>query len=496
MHMPSGRLRLPRRWGMWLSAVLAFAILTTSGVGWGMVQHLDDSLNRVDPFGDLTHRPDDDSLDFLVVGTDEREGVPRKTLAKLHAGGSSCDCTDTILLVHLSPDRDRATVVSIPRDSYLPIPAHRDKKSGKHVSHQKGKINAAYGMGGPSLTVDAVEQATGIRIDHYLQVNFLSFVSTVDALGGVEVCTPTPLKDPKSGLDLRAGTSKLDGATALQYVRSRHLDASADVGRMKRQQKFLAQVLKQMRSSGTLFNPTKLNRVLSAALSSVKADKDLTMSKMISLASSLKGLSPANTSFVTVPTASVNHRVPGWGSTVRWDKPATKRLFSAIREDQPIDGAKPTRGSGPQHGGATPSPSGGSASRAPSVPPGQVRVRVLNATHHTGLGSRMDRKLHARGFHTTGVASNARNRDRHRTVIQYDPRWDTSVRTLHAALPHAKLQQKHGLGATMRVLVGSDNPNVHKVTIEKSEKSGAGSDAASPSPSAPSVHNGKTVTCP
>lgn len=473
---------------MWLSATVAFAILVTSGVGWGMVQQLDNSLNRVDPFGDLTHRPDDDSLDFLVVGTDEREGVPRKTLAQLHAGGSSCDCTDTILLVHLSPDRDKATVVSIPRDSYLDIPAHRDKKTGKHVSRQKGKINAAYGMGGPSLTVDAVEQATDIRIDHYLQVNFLSFVSTVDALGGVEVCTPTPLKDPKSGLDLRAGTSKLDGSTALQYVRSRHLDASADVGRMKRQQKFLAQVLKQMRSSGTLFNPTKLNRVLSAALSSVKADEDLTMNKMISLASSLKGLSPADTSFVTAPTASVNHRVPGWGATVRWDKPAAKRLFSAIRKDQPIGGAKP------QHGGATPSPSGGSASHTPSVPPGQVQVRVLNATHHTGLGNRMDRKLHAKDFHTTGVANNARNRGRHRTVIQYDPRWDTSVRTLHAALPHAKLQRKHGLGATMRVLVGSDNPSVHKVTVSKTGKSGAGSDAASPS--APSVHNGKTVTCP
>ncbi|MFD0572022.1 LCP family protein [Kitasatospora gansuensis] len=247
----------------------------------------------MDAFDRTKDRPADDGVTtFLVVGTDDREGIPADTLKNvLHAGGESCHCTDTMMIVQLAEDGGRASVVSIPRDSYVTIPAHQDL-SGKQVPDGHGKINAAYGMGGAPLTVRTVEQNTGLRIDHYLQINFLSFVSTVDALGGVEVCSSRPLKDEYSGLDLPAGTTRLDGAGALKYVRARHLDGSSDLGRMQRQQKFLAQLLHQATGSGTLLNPVKLTRVTDAVLKSVKADQDLSSEDLLRLATRLKDLSP------------------------------------------------------------------------------------------------------------------------------------------------------------------------------------------------------------
>ncbi|MFD0330262.1 LCP family protein [Streptacidiphilus monticola] len=314
---------------MWTAGALSGALLATSGVGWAVVNGVGDSLGRVDAFRGLTNRPADDaSQNFLVVGTDDREGVPPATLRALHAGGESCHCTDTMMLVHLSADGGSASVVSIPRDSYLPIPGHG-----------MGKINAAYGMGGAPLTVATVEQATGLRIDHYLQLNFLSFISTVDALGGVPVCTNRPLHDPKSGLDLPAGTTLLNGAEALRYVRARYVDPTADLGRMQRQQKFVAQVIQQATSSGTLLNPVKLERVMSSVLASVKVDEGLDTSDLVQLAGRLKDLRPSSASFATVPLSNLNYQVPGWGSTVLWDQAKARALFLALKADRPLTGA-------------------------------------------------------------------------------------------------------------------------------------------------------------
>ena len=444
-----------------IAGVLSAAVLATSGIGRAVVSGVGDSIGRVDAFGGLSHRPADDAaLNFLLVGTDDRAGVPAKVLQSLHAGGESCHCTDTIMLVHLSAAGDRASVVSIPRDSYVDIPAHLDPATGKQAPASMGKINAAYGMGGPPLTVATVEEATGLHIDHYLQLNFLSFVSTVDALGGVPVCTDKPLHDPKSGLDLPAGTTRLDGAEALKYVRARYVDPTADLGRMQRQQKFVAQVIQQATSSGTLLNPVRLQSVASAVLKSVKADEGLSSKDMLALAARLKDLRPSSASFATVPLSDLNHVVPGWGSTVLWDQPRAQALFAALRDDQPLTTPPPTTApSGPAAGPSAPV----------SVPPGQVRVQVLNGAGVSGLATRADGELRAVGFATTGDAQNAPGQDAAaRTVIRYDPRWDESVRTLAAALPGAQLVPVTGQGGTMQVVLGKDFTSVAKVTVPAS----------------------------
>lgn len=481
-----------RRRVLWTAAALSCAVLATSGIGRAVVSGVGDSIGRVNVFGGLTHRPADDAAtNILVVGTDDRDGVPGRVLQSLHAGGESCHCTDTMMLVHLSASGDGASVVSIPRDSYVAIPAHQDLATRQPAPESMGKINAAYGMGGPPLTVATVEQATGLHIDHYLQLNFLSFVSTVDALGGVPVCTDRPLHDPKSGLDLPAGTTRLDGATALKYVRARYVDPTADLGRMQRQQKFVAQIIQQATGSGTLLNPLRLQRVLSTALASVKADEGLSDKDLLALVARMKDLRPSSASFATVPLSDLNHQVPGWGSTVLWDKDRAGALFTALRQDRPLTPPAPR---------PSPSASGQSAAPGgPAVPPGQVRVQVQNGSGVAGLGARADRQLRAEGFATSGYASNAAGPDTaERTVVRYDPRWDQSVRTLAAALPRAELVPVPNLGGTMQVILGRDFTGVARTakaaTVAKA-KPPAPPPATSSAPSAtPTGAPGITAT--
>ncbi|WP_328956588.1 LCP family protein [Kitasatospora purpeofusca] len=490
---PGGSSERRRFWPRRLAAGIAFSVLVTSCGGWAVLHGIG-SIDRVDAFSNDRARPaDDGSTTFLVVGTDERDGIPEKTLKTvLHAGGESCHCTDTMMIVQLSGDGSRAGVISIPRDSYVDIPAHRNPATRRTVPAGKGKINAAFGMGGPQLTVATVEQNTGLRIDHYLQVDFAGFVSAVDAVGGVRVCTAKPLKDEYSGLDLPAGTSTLDGAGALKYVRARHVDGSSDLGRMHRQQKLVAQLLHQVTSGGTLLNPVRLARATDSLLASVKADKGLSADDLITLATRMKELTAGRADFVTVPLASVDHPVAGWGSTVLWDKERARALFDAVREGRPLaaeDGGAGGTGSGA--GGAEPSAAptsgagaaaaagaaagAGAGAGAGTVAPEQVHVQVFNAAGVAGLGARVDAELRRAGFATTGAPSNApAGTPAGRTVIRYDPHWAESARTLAGAMPTAELTPVPGLGAILQVYAGADHP-------------AAGSTAAAAGPSATAV---------
>ncbi|MFF2354655.1 LCP family protein [Kitasatospora sp. NPDC058115] len=476
---PPGRAGSPpgrrRRWPRRLAAGVALGILATSCGGWAVLRGAG-SIDRVDVFGGARARPADDaSTTFLVVGTDERDGIPEKTLKTvLHAGGESCHCTDTMMIVQLAGDGSRASVISIPRDSYVDIPAHWDPVARKEVPAGKGKINAAFGLGGPPLTVATVEQNTGLRIDHYLQVNFAGFVAAVDAVGGVRVCTAKPLKDEYSGLDLPAGTSTLDGAGALKYVRARHLDGSSDLGRMHRQQKFVAELLHEVTSSGTLLNPVRLARVTDSLLGSVKADQGLSTDDLVTLAARMKDLTAGRADFVTVPLASVDHPVAGWGSTVLWDKERAEELFDAVREGRPLtDGAaaggeeasEPAAPAAPPPAAsvspASPAPGSAPPGSAPpaAVAPEQVHVQVFNAAGVAGLGARVDAELRRAGFATTGAPSNAPiGTSPGRTVIRYDPRRAAEARTLAVAVPQAERTPVPGLGTVLQLYAGADHP--------------------------------------
>ncbi|WP_340561051.1 LCP family protein [Streptomyces sp. GSL17-111] len=451
--------RRPPRWGLRISACTAGVVLAVSGFGHVVVTGVADGIGRVDPFSDLDQRPDGGrGLNFLVVGVDDRDSVSEKQRREYHLGGEACRCTDTMMLVHLSEDRERASVVSLPRDTYTTLPPHTDPASGAPHGTQRVKLNAAYTHGGPQLTVRTVERLTGVHVHHYLEVDFTSFMKTVDALDGVPVCTARPLKDSHSGLDLPAGTSVLNGGEALQYVRARYVDGAADLGRMERQQRFVASVIDRATRSGVLMNPGRFRAVTGAALGSVRADRDFGTEEMLALGKAMRGFSAASSEFTTVPIKNARHRVPGLGETVLWDAAPARRLFTALREDRPL--AK----RGPE-GKPEGKPEAEPAQRAVpvEVPPRNIRVQVDNGTREAGLGHRVDGELADTGFATTGVPGNAEQRDAERTEIAYDPRWDRSARALAAALPGAELRAVEGQGPLMRVTLGEEFDGVTPV---------------------------------
>ncbi|WUK34133.1 LCP family protein [Streptomyces sp. NBC_00370] len=456
------------RWGMRMATTFSVLVLGAGGIGHAVVTSLDTGIDRVDPFKDMKNRPGaGHGMNLLLVGTDGRDKITKAEKAKYKLGGAPCHCTDTIMLVHLSEDGKRASVVSLPRDSYAELPAHVDQTTGQHHKPHPVKLNAAYAEGGPNLTVRTVEHMTGVKISHYLEVDFTSFMKTVDALGGVQICTPRPLKDSYTGLNLTAGTHKLDGGQALQYVRARHVDATSDLGRMQRQQRFIAALINQATSSGVLLNPVKFRAVTSAMLSSVRADAGFGAQQLLALNEAMHGFSPSSSEFTSVPLSGSGIAIKGVGSTLKWDPVKSKKLFQALRADKPL---APPRKAAPAAPGAPAAPA--APAKAPKgtlvdVRPQQIRVQVYNGTPTDGLGKQVDDALHATGFRTTRAPLTAAQLKVKRTIVMYDPRWDRSARSLAAALPGSVLRAVKRQGATLKVMAGSDFKAVRPVRVEE-----------------------------
>ncbi|MFC9911937.1 LCP family protein [Streptomyces sp. NPDC059862] len=443
---PPVRRRKPR-WAMRAVTTLSVVILASAGIGHAVVSSLDADIARVDPFKDMKNRPRaGHGMNVLVVGTDGRDKISEAERRRYRLGGAPCHCTDTIMIVHISEDRERASVVSLPRDSYAEVPAHTDRTTGERHKAHPVKLNAAYAEGGPQLTVRTVEHMTRVKIDHYLEVDFTSFMKTVDVLGGVKICTARPLKDTHTGLNLRAGNHTLTGGQALQYVRARYVDGASDLGRMQRQQRFLAALIDQATSSGVLLNPMKFRDVTRAVLGSVRADREFGAHELLDLGRAMHNFSPSSSEFTTVPIGQMGYAVKGIGSTLKWDPVKSRRLFQALRDDKPLAAGRPK-----------------DTRVQVDVAPQQIRVQVENGTRTAGLGQRVDTALARAGFLTTRQPKNARNQSVVRTVISYDPRWDRSARSLAAALPGSELRAVRGQGATLKVIVGGDFREVRKV---------------------------------
>lgn len=272
---------------------LSVVVLASAGIGHAVVTSLDADIARVDAFKDMKNRPQaGHGMNVLLVGTDGREKISQDERRKYRLGGTPCHCTDTMMIVHISEDRERASVVSLPRDSYAVTPTHVDRTTGRRHEGHPIKLNAAYAEGGAPLTVRTVENMTRVKIDHYLEVDFTSFMKTVDVVGGVQICTAAPLSDSYTGLNLPAGRHTLEGGQALQYVRSRHVDGASDLGRMKRQQRFMAALVERVMSSGILLNPMKFRDVTRAVLGSVRADKGFGTAEMLALGRAMRNFSP------------------------------------------------------------------------------------------------------------------------------------------------------------------------------------------------------------
>lgn len=328
---------------------LSVAIVLISAFSWLGLGQISGAIERIDAFGGLNTRPEkpNTALNYLLVGSDTREGLTKAQLKLLRVGSTKTAAgsrSDTLLIVHISKNRDMATLISIPRDSLVTIPEHPSSLNPeKIVPASLGKINAAFAYGGAPLLIETIENETGIRIDHYIEIGFAGFAGMVDALGGIEVCTKRDIDDPGSHLVLSAGVHTLDGVEALKYVRTRDFDGMGDIGRMQRQQQFMSAVLRKVTSTGVLLNPVKLVNFFNAAIKTIKTDSELNKNDLLTLAKQLKNLSASKVRTLTIPLEKTNARIPGVGSVVTWDRVLAPELFNRLREDLPlIDFASPS----------------------------------------------------------------------------------------------------------------------------------------------------------
>lgn len=321
---------------------LSVGVVLISAISWLGLGKVSGAIDRIDAFQGLKSRPDkpNKALNYLLVGSDTRAGLTKEQLKLLRVGSTKTAAgarSDTMLLVHISKSRDRATIISIPRDSLVTIPEHVSSLyKDKIVPAAKGKINAAFAWGGAPLLIQTIENESGVRIDHYIEIGFAGFAGMVDALGGIDVCTKRDIDDPNSHLVLAAGQHTLNGVEALKYVRTRDFDGMGDLGRMQRQQQFMSAVLRKVTSTGVLLNPIKLVNFFNAAIKTVKTDSELNQSDLLTLAKQMKNLSASKVQTLTIPLGNANARVPGLGSVVTWDSELAPDLFNRLREDLPL----------------------------------------------------------------------------------------------------------------------------------------------------------------
>ena len=302
-------------------------VLVVSGGAWALTGYINDHIKRVD--AGTADSGSTGPLNILVAGVDPRTGLTHHEEVVLHVGNDVSSNSDTLMLVHVSADRSRVTVVSIPRDSWVNIPGHG-----------MSKINAAYGYGGARLMVQTVEQATGLTINDYIEVDFLGFVKVIDALGGVNICLPQAVNDAYSGLHLSAGMHHVNGITALAYARDRHSFATSDLARIQDQQRLVSSALTEAIHSGLLANPVRLSSFISASLSALTVDQGLNVS---ALADQMRGISARDVTFMTVPLATADYQTPTGELAVQWDAQAAGRLFQALANDQNLATPAPSR---------------------------------------------------------------------------------------------------------------------------------------------------------
>lgn len=427
-------------------AVLTLLLTTGSAFAWGATNSVLSNITVDNGLSAIlgTNKPVSagySAENILIVGSDTRtgQGSGYGNAAQTSSGNGN---SDTTLLLHISANRQFAYAVSIPRDSWVTRPTCNPDGSSDGTLAKPGKFNAAFAIGGRYCVIREVEYLTGIKPDHYVEVDFKGFKKIVDALGGVTICASKPLNDPiyhdasgwhGSGLHLKAGTSVLNGTQALAFVRSRNLDSSADIGRMNRQHAFISSIIRSATSSGLLTDPPRLFAVLNAVASALTVDSGLAGDNLKDFVLSLQGLSPSHITFLTVPT-----KARGDGANLLWITPEANAIWAAMKADKPLPGSTKTPGQ-PK------------LQVAPSV----IHVQVLNATGVPGAAKRAAAQLQALGYNVVGIG-NAGGAPHATTSISFDPNWNESAATLGYAVNTSVRTSTPGLGHTLQVYVGQD----------------------------------------
>ncbi len=358
------------RWRRWLLiggiSLLCFLVLLT-GAGYVYYRWRFAQIHKQNIAG---LAPDSGTLNVLLVGSDSRANIEDNSAFNDKSNPVTGQRSDTIMILHVDTKQKKAAILSIPRDLYVPI-------AGTASSN---RINTAFDNGAQRL-VDTIQQDLGIKINHYVQVDFVGFQAIVNSVGGVDIYVPAPARDKFSGLNVKtAGCAHLDGFQALAWARSRHFeeleggrwqsDPTGDLGRIQRQQDFIRRMLRKALATR---NPIKVNELIGIGIKNVQIDQHMSSSDILRLASRFHSLNADTVDMLTLPTTPFTTRIGGLQADVlRLKQPDAQSFIDRIN-------------------GATPPP-------APAVTPESIRVRVLNGTGQTGLAARVSIDLQGPGF--------------------------------------------------------------------------------------------------
>ncbi|EAP97488.1 cell envelope-related transcriptional attenuator [Janibacter sp. HTCC2649] len=296
---------------------LAFLVITPFHA-WNTVSRVDDA-----PSGDRPAETPGNT--YLLVGSDGRDQLTRAERNELGTGSAEGQRTDSIMLIHVPSGAGKSVIISIPRDSYMPIP-------GKGSN----KVNAAYSIGGPKLLIQTLEQVTNLRIDGYLEIGFGGFASVVNSLGGVDICVPFDMDDKQAHINLKKGCQTLDGKNALGFVRARHSDIRGDIGRAERQRQFLAAIMKGAATPSTVLNPFRYWSFTHTSAGAVGVGQDTSMKDAANILLAMRGAGNDSTLSLTVPLQDTAYETRA-GLAVKWNSDRAQALFTMLREDQPLE---------------------------------------------------------------------------------------------------------------------------------------------------------------
>ncbi|WP_406459449.1 LCP family protein [Streptomyces sp. NBC_00876] len=434
---------------------LSILVLLVAGAGWGYLR-LNGSIDTFSADGISGDRPPGTSAgqNVLVIGSDTRSGD------NSGLGGATGEVgrSDTVFLLHVYADHKHAVAVSVPRDSLVDIPACKKPDGGWTAPQHHSQFNEAFSVGqtaqgNPACTQNTVEHLTGLRVDHTIVVDFAGFSALTSAVGGVPACLPqdiyqrdlNPKRSTRGSLVFSKGVQTVSGQRALDYVRLRHgIGDGSDIGRIKRQQAFVASLVKKVRSRG--LNPASLLPLANAATEAMTVDPGLgSADKLLDFIMSMKNIDLRNTEFVTVP----------WryeGARVAIVEPEADELWAALKADRTLDGRNTA---GASHGSASPTGPAPGATLAPgaSVSGKGIDVAVYNGTTVNGLAARAAGMLRTHGFTVTGTAT-ANSQDQEATVIVYGPGLRAEAGTTARLFAGARIKESAGAG--IQVIVGRD----------------------------------------
>jgi LCP family protein required for cell wall assembly len=425
-----------------LAGFVALALVAGSLFVYVKYRQVWDSISRVDISGDLNHfkQPpvDPNAINILLIGSDSRAGVNAKIGGKAQGQRS-----DTVMVLHIAPGAHRATVLSFPRDSVVPVLSCTPEKGvapGQTAEPgQVEQINSTFADGGPGCLYKTIDQTTHIHVDDFVELTFIGFEKVINDLGGVSVCLPAPVHDPLSGLDLSAGRHHVFGREALAFWRTREdLGEGSDLQRIERDQFLMVALLQGIEKSGLLTSTTKVTKVIGDVAKNMTTDTGLDQARMLTIAEGLRGLSSQSVQFIEVPTQTYEPN-PNW---VQWTPQATK-LFSAVARDTKLPKAK-----------AKPS---ASATTVQKVSPADVKVEVLNGSGQDGVAATGAADLTGRGFNVMG-STNAGNFDYGKSVVEYHGPADlAAAQAVKAEFNDVEIQPSSAVPAgTIDAILGSD----------------------------------------